>query len=119
MTAAALIARFDGLEPNPWSTEEKLAWLNAVERSLEEGVFARHKNTPVPHGELTGESVLHADAPHEGIYLWYLGAMHHLYAGDITRYNNDIALFQSAYREFIRATHRRCEPVGERLSWFA
>ena len=115
MTAAQAIARFDELEPNPWSQDEKLRWLAALEANLEEGVFARHTGTPAPHGEVTPETVLHAGTAREGMYLWYLSAMHHLYSGEITRYNNDMTLFTAAYGEYIRWVHREHEPRGERV----
>ena len=115
MTAAQALARFDELEPNPWSGEEKLRWLAALESSLEAGVFARHTGTPAPHGEVTPETELHAGPAWEGMYLWYLGAMHHLHSGEITRYNNDMTLFSTAYGEYVRWVHRTYAPRGERV----
>ena len=117
MTAAEAIARFDGLEPNPWSREEKLFWLAALEGSLERGVFARHADPPAPHGAVTDDTELYADGHFAEVYLFYLGAMHHLHAGEIKRYQNAMELYDARYDEFVRHVHRTRTPAGSRVKY--
>ncbi len=97
MTGAQAVAALEELTPNSYPLEQKLRWLQQVEAQLAGEVYF----VQVP--AVSADTALMAPAGYEEVYLRYLQAQIHLEAGEITRYNNAIALYNTAL-----AALRRC-----------
>ncbi|MGM9601791.1 MAG: hypothetical protein ACI3W5_09485 [Faecousia sp.] len=101
MTPAMAIAALDALTPNSYEVSQKLAWLERVEAGLAAEVFFETVNRPQM------EEPLLAFEPYDELYIRYMQAQIFLEAGEITRYNNAMALYNNAVaalrRERIRS----------------
>lgn len=95
MTAAQAIAALDELTANTYDQAQKLLWLGRAEAGL------------LPDGNREGilemDTPLQATAPYDELYIRYLQAQIFLEAGEITRYNNAMALYNNALAQFRRA----------------
>ncbi len=101
MTAQRVIAALDDLTPNAYSPQQKLSWLQREEEMLCAEVFF------IPAPLLDMDTPLLARGPYDEVYLRSLQAQIHLEAGEITRYNNAMALHNTALmglrRSYIRS----------------
>lgn len=95
MTAAQAIAQLDALTPNTYDQPQKLLWLARAEAGLlpEQGKQAA----------LEADTLLQAGEPYDELYIRYMQAQIFLEAGEITRYNNAMALYNNALAQFRRA----------------
>ncbi len=100
MTGAQAVAALDALTPNSYEAKQKLSWLSRVEEALAGEVY---HTSP---GAVTMATELLAPAPYDELYLRYLQAQIFLEAGEITRYNNAMALFNNALAGARRAQIR-------------
>ena len=95
MTAGQAIAALEGLTYNTYDNVQKLAWLARVEAGL------------LPEGSrevrLDLDTPLLAGEPFDEMYVRYLQAQIFLEVGEITRYNNAMALYNNALAQFRRA----------------
>ncbi len=90
MTPAMAIAALDELTPNSYDTAQKIAWLERVEAALAAEVFFEIINRPQWDKELLVKE------PYDELYMRYMQAQIFLEAGEITRYNNAMALYNNA-----------------------
>ncbi len=97
MTAQQAIAALDELTPNSYDFRQKLVWLGRVEAGVAAEVFDQERKAV---GE---ETPLLAQEPYDELYLRYLQAQIYLEAGEITRYNNAMALYNNALAALRRA----------------
>ncbi len=95
MTAAQAIAALDELTANTYDQAMKMAWLHRVEAGL-----LPDSN---PDVTLEPDTTLQAGAPYDELYIRYLQAQIFLEVGEITRYNNAMALYNNALAQFRRA----------------
>ncbi len=107
MTAAQAIAALDELSPNSYDMGQKMVWLERVEAALAE-VFGEAAGCP----QL--EAPMLAPAPYDELYIRYMQAQIHLEAGEITRYNNAMALYNAALAG-LRRSHIRSHVTGQPL----
>ncbi len=89
MTAAQAIAAMDELTPNSYGFSQKLAWLRRVEQSVCQALGI------IPSC-LEEQTDLEAPEPYSELYVRYMQAQIFLEAGEITRYNNAMALYNNA-----------------------
>ena len=112
MTLSECIARVDGIEPNAYTNDQKAAWVSEIEGKAYTEVFLL---TPYEFQPLTytdnASDTLAVMPPHDKLYPLYLQAMV-LYAnGEYDRYTNAMALFNSAWGEFVRWFARTYAPA--------
>ena len=73
-----IIERLDLLEPNDYSPEQKLRWLNTLDGKIHREVIQTHEDvwTPFPDSYVSGEEELLVGEPYgEDLYYYYLQAM--------------------------------------------
>lgn len=92
MTPAQAIAQADDLTPNTYPQSHKLAWVARVEAALSGRETELQLQTP-----------LLAAAPYDELYIRYIQAQIFLELGEITRYNNAMALYNNALAQYRRA----------------
>lgn len=112
MTALEAIAQVDGRKHNVCTREEKLGWLNQVERMAAQ-LLARcglePEDTP-----LTPETELTVQPPYDALYLRWLEAQIDYGNQEYLKYNNAMSLFTALWQEY--ANHIRREVV-QRGHW--
>lgn len=116
MTQREAISRADALRPNAVSEEDKILWLRRLDGLLRREVIDRHLPAPGEAADRPGADTaadsggaLLAGEPDGGLYLYWLAAQIDLAEGELTRYVNDMQLYNAAYTEFAaryKAAHR-------------
>ena len=97
MTAQECINYIDAIEPNAYTSTQKLGWLSECEGKVYAGLFLVQPDefTPITDGSRT----LALPAPYDRIYPRYLQAMIHFANGEYDRYANSMAVFNEAWNE--------------------
>lgn len=113
MTLDEAISLCDQGKPNQYSREEKIRWLSDVDGQVqreildyvEPGEFAGYD------GDTSGDTVLLAPAPYEGMYEAYLSAQIDLHNGEFTRYQNSAQLYNAVFSAFASWYRRENMPL--------
>jgi hypothetical protein len=120
MTIIEAISRADALKPNVYSQEEKIKWLSALDGIVKYEIIDTHEGGEgVLYGGYDGASdpntVLLIPAPYDEVYVHYL-AMHIDYANaEFGKYNNSLAMYNTAYAAFERWYNRMNLPKGKKF----
>lgn len=103
-TIKQIIERVDANKPNAFSTETKMAWLSALEGKIAADVLLmniteiRQLEYKYP-GDLESEPLV--TFPHEDIYDLWLMAKIDFENGEYSKYQNSMALYNSAFNNFV------------------
>ena len=100
MTATECISYIDAIEPNAYTSAQKLGWLSECEGKVYTQLFLTqpYEFTPVTDGS----RILAMPAPYDRIYPRYLQAMIHYANGEYDRYANSMAVFNEVWGELNR-----------------
>lgn len=117
MTIREAIDRADALRPNTLPEREKRLWLAALDGMLRRQVVQTHAGAESAAGTgadkaETDDTVLLASEPDTGLYLYWLMAQIDLALAEITRYNNDMMLYNMALAEYSAAYKRSHAPLS-------
>lgn len=115
MTAGQMINEVDILEPNQYTTEQKLAWLSDLDGKLFEEVIATHKDAAITefHPHETEESELLIPFPYgREVYVHYLQSKVASENAEDVKYNQQTLLFATAYRMYTDMYNRTHLPIG-------
>lgn len=110
----------DKLKPNTFSREDKLRWLSDLDgRVLREiiDVFLNSHTEFVPYNDEGLDRTLVIPFPYEPIYTYWMEAMIDYWNGEIDRYNNSIALFNSEFTAFKEDYFRNHSAKRERINY--
>ena len=118
MTLAEAIQRCDTLKPNSFTTPEKIEWLSRLDGRVKTEVIDTHEG--FEDVEFAGytedtpllETTLLVPSPYDELYLYWLQAQIDYNNGEINKYNNNISMFNSAYRDFTSYYNRTHMPLG-------
>ena len=116
MTAGELIARVDRLRPNQYAAEEKLQWLKRLDGQIRRELEETHQRpagqaAEQEDGPYTEETALRVGFPYdEELYTAYLFCQIDLHNGEISRYNQSLALLGAAWRQLADAVNRQSLP---------
>ena len=141
MTAGDMIATVDNVEPNQYSTGQKLGWLNELDGLVWDEVVRTHV-ADIPASPAGGHALsrvaalvcrqcppLHTQRkpvdsvisellipfPYgERIYSHYLQAMIASENGEAVKYNQQISLYNAAYRTYVNHVNRTQKPAPAR-----
>lgn len=102
MTIAEAIAIIDAIKPNSYTVAEKVAWLSSLDGRIKNEVLDRYEDeTEFEEYSASDTSTeLLVPAPYDRIYEYYMAGEIDRCNGEITLYNNDAALFNSAFSGF-------------------
>ncbi|MBO4216359.1 MAG: hypothetical protein J5940_00285 [Clostridia bacterium] len=102
MTIAEAIANIDAVKPNPYSTAEKTAWLYTLDGLVKKEVLDKYETDAVLEAYSPDDTatVLLIPEPYCKIYEYYLAGEIDRNNGETALYNNDAALFNSAFSCF-------------------
>ena len=113
MKAMDIIDRVDLMEPNDYSPEQKLRWLNTLDGKIYREVIQTHEDvwTLFPDSYVSGEEELLVGEPYgEDLYYYYLQAMVAAENGETQRYNKRMTLFNSAWQGWVNWYNRSHMP---------
>jgi len=115
MTAGELITRVDELRPNTYGRELKLRWLRRLDSQIAREIQNTHPG--LPQGELAEpyepDTELTAPFPYdEELYTAYLFCQIDLHNGEISKYNQSLALLAAAWRQLADWVNRTQTPGG-------
>ncbi len=108
----------DRLQENTFSQEEKVAWLEQLDRKVQLELYDTHagyEGTAFPgygpHTDLQA-TVLRIPDQFGEIYIHWLMAQMDYYSGELTRYNNTIAAYNTLWQAFANWVNRTHMPKG-------
>lgn len=116
MTITEAITKFDEVYKNNIPYKLKLEWISNLDSTVYNEIIRSHENSESvvfsPYNLTTsGDTLLIVPEPYSEIYLHFLAMKKDLYLYDISRYNNDLALFTTAYIEFENYYNSQNMPV--------
>lgn len=121
MTVDEAIRAVDGLKPNMYTVEQKVAWLNALDGRLFREVILTHEHeagaTFTPY-EWTGDlqDALIAPAPYDEVYRWWLESQIDLSNGEATKYNASSMMYNAALDSYTAWYNRTHMPLRKTLA---
>lgn len=119
MTLHQALVRLDELSHNTYSAAQKTAWLSQLDGRVHTKILATHQGEVPPfqgYDEGTDpDTVLLVPSPFDEVYIHYLQMQLSYHNGELERYNNAAALFQSAWDGFARHYNRTHLPKTQ--SW--
>ena len=120
MTILSAINHLDKVKPNTYSQPEKIMWLSALDGIVKTEMIDTHEggeqitfneydeNTP-----LTTKLLI--PAPYDEIYIFWLAAKIDYWNGEYGKYNNEIAMFNTAYSNYIKYYHKNHKPIKKKF----
>lgn len=112
LTVRAAIDRVDAIKPNAFSDAQKLQWLKEIEgRIAADVLLIWHYETvkDMLPTSMTDELLL--EGHYEDVYYYWLEAHIDEANGEYDKYANTMALFNSAYKNFVRWFAETYEPA--------
>lgn len=123
MTIMEALYRIDGLKPNTYSQPEKIKWLSSLDGIIKSEIIDTHEDGYADefkgydeNADLT--TVLLVPAPYDDIYLRWLETQIDYANGEYGKYNNSIAMYNTAYTAFANYYNRTHMPKGKKFKFF-
>ena len=117
------INRIDVLKPNSYSQGEKIQWLSNLDGIIKREIIDTHEggeavtfNGYTENTNLTTELLV--PAPYDDVYLRYLEMQIDYANGEYGKYNNSMAMYDTAYSNFQRFYNRTHMPKGTKFKFF-
>lgn len=110
------ITRLDELQPNSFSSEEKVMWLEQLDRELWREVICTHEGgaeiqEPCYNHETDDERELLVEPPYDIIYLHWMQSRIDYALAEFGRFNNSNAAFEADRMAWRLCYHRTHMPV--------
>ena len=126
MTLLEAINRIDVLKPNGYSQAEKIQWLSNLDGIVKREIIDTHERNEgeevVTFNDYTEETSLTTKllvpAPYDDVYLRYLEMQIDYANGEYGKYNNSMAMYDTAYSTFQRYYNRTHMPKGRKYKFF-
>lgn len=123
MTLLEAINRIDVLKPNSYSQGEKIQWLSNLDGIIKREIIDTHEGGEgVVFNGYTEETSLTTEllvpAPYDDVYLRYLETQIDYANGEYGKYNNSMAMYDTAYSSFQRYYNRTHMPIGRKFKFF-
>ena len=118
MTVNEAIEAADELRPNTIPKQQKLKWLNDLERRIYNEIYLTHEHEDIPFTDFDSfadDTGLFSPPPYDELYILRLCAMTDFYNAEYDRYNNDIKLLDSLYTAFARLWHAHHAPASKQV----
>ena len=100
MTVAQMIAKFDTMYPNEFTSAEKEDWLNECDFLCYKEIMSHYEGVPEFDGHSTQTEELLIGTPYDRLYESYLATKMYLAREEIDRYNNFADKFAEEYKEW-------------------
>jgi hypothetical protein len=123
MTIMEALFRIDELKPNSYSQPEKIKWLSSLDGVIKSEIIDTHEggegvifNGYDEDADLA--STLLVPAPYDDIYLRWLETQIDYANGEYGKYNNSMAMYNTAYTAYANYYNRTHMPKGKKLKFF-
>lgn len=125
MTIKDCIDLVDSLKPNQYSIREKVMWLSFIEEIIINEVLKTHEGYDGRYDNFEGYTedklsvTLIVRSPHDRLYPQFLKMKIDESNGEIARYNNSAALYNtymSEFRKYYNKTHMPINTIGKRAT---
>lgn len=121
MTTMDAIREADRLRPNSFPSEDKLRWLERLEKRIREEILQRYDGNltePESIGAEEPDRALTAEAPFDEMYVHWLCAQMALYEQELESFNAANALFEALFSRFRNAYNREHRPLSAGKRFF-
>ena len=123
MTLMEAINKIDVLKPNGYTPTEKTRWLSTLDGRIKTNIIDTHEGGEdvVFHGyddKTPLDTVLLVPAPYDDIYIHYLEMQIDYTNSEYGKYNNSMAMYESAYSAFANHYNRTHMPKGKKFKFF-
>ena len=123
MTIIEAINRVDSLKPNSYSQDEKIGWLSKLDGTIKSEIIDTHEGAEsvVFEGYDSNtnlSTILLAPAPHDDMYIRWLGAQIDYANNEIGKYNNETVMFNTLYAKYEKYYNRHHLPKGNKFKYF-
>jgi len=114
MTINEAITNIDAVEPNQYTQDQKIAWLNQLDGQIFDELVLTHEHDPEtvfePYTDTT--ATLLVTFPYDSeIYEYYLKAMITEANHETVKYNVAMSLFNAAYSRYCAWYNRNHHPI--------
>ena len=123
MTIMEALFRIDELKPNSYSQPEKIKWLSSLDGVIKSEIIDTHEggegvifNGYDEDADLA--TTLLVPAPYDDIYLRWLETQIDYANGEYGKYNNSMAMYNTAYTAYANYYNRTHMPKGKKLKFF-
>ena len=123
MTIIEAINKIDALKPNNYSQSDKIGWLSTLDGIIKKEIIDTHEgaDTVIFNGYDAAtalDTVLIAPAPYDDVYIRWLEAQIDYANGEYGKYNNSMALYNTAFSAYERYYNRTNMPIGRKFKFF-
>jgi hypothetical protein len=123
MTLMDAIYRIDNLKPNSYSQEDKIKWLSMLDGTIKAEIIDTHEGGEgVVFNGYNENTVLTTEMlvphPYDDIYIRWLETQIDYHNGEYGKYNNSMAMYNTAYNAFANYYNRNHMPKGKMLKFF-
>ena len=123
MTIMDALYRIDELKPNSYSQTEKIKWLSSLDGVIKSEIIDTHEGGADVVFDGYGDDAaltteLLVPAPYDDIYLRWLEAQIDYSNGEYGKYNNSIAMYNTAYTAYANHYNRTHMPIGKKFKFF-
>lgn len=122
MTINQAIAALDAGKANTHSRQDKLGWLSRVDGMIQSQLHDTHAGGPTQFSGYTDstdpDQELLVPAPWDELYLHYMQAQIDYLNGDMTRYANGAALYNTCLVDYKNHYNRTHAPKGQNWRYF-
>ncbi|MBQ7968467.1 MAG: hypothetical protein IJ292_01410 [Clostridia bacterium] len=116
MTLKEAVTKFDSICRNTLPEGLKVDWISLLDSTIYNEIILTHENyEKVSFSPYTAntpdDTVLLVPDPYSELYLKYLTMKKDLHLADISRYNNSLLLFSTAYTDFENFYNSKNMPI--------
>lgn len=123
MTLIEAINLIDELKPNGYSQHIKVRWLSTLDLKIKTEIIDTHEGGTADSFEgytedIDNGTVLLVPAPYDEVYKYWLEAQIDYHNGEFAKYNNSMAMFNTAYSNYERYYNRTHMPKATKIKYF-
>ena len=117
MTVMGAINHLNAVKPNSYGQTEKIKWLSTLDGIIKAEIIDTHEGASAVAKEFKGYTdgslgkTLIVEHPYDDIYIKWLEAQIDYANGEYGKYNNSIAMFNTAYEAFAKYYNRTHMPL--------
>lgn len=114
MTVQEAISMTDALEPNQYTEQQKITWLDRLDGQIFNEIIMTHEHEEGAHYTplSSGEDELLVPFPYDEIYSYWLQAKIAIENSESSKYMMNMELFNAAYTNYAHWYNRTHRPVG-------
>ena len=119
MKISEALTRIDGLKPNTFGDDEKIEWLSRMDARIHGEILMTHEHEPEEEtfagysAATDDDTELLAKHPYDSLYIYYMESQIDYYNGEMAKFNNSAAMFNSAYGDYANYINRTKMPLGK------